>query len=314
MCERPAGGGIAGNLPRTTTGCHGVTLVSELIHPTAVIDPSARIDSSAVIGAGAVIEADVIIGPNVVIGARTRLRTRCIIVENTTMGEDNEVHPYAVLGGDPQDRAMDPNKRNAVIIGDRNIFREGCTVHRGTGDGPPTRIGSGCMLMVQSHVGHNAQVGDRVVMANAASLAGHARVGNGVVMSAYCGVHQFCNVGEGVMFRGGAGTSMHVPPWVVVAETNGIAGLNRVGLRRNPAMSPKDREEIKSLYRAIYRERHGKPLLSTLADLIQRAWGEAARNYLTFLWDTMNEAPPRRRGLIGERSRARVSWADADAE
>lgn len=289
-----------------------MTIVSDQVHPTAVIDSSARIDPSAVIGEGVVIEADVIIGPNVVIGPRTRLRTRCIIVENTTMGIENDVHPYAVLGGDPQDRAMDPNKRNAVVIGDKNIFREGSTVHRGTGDGPPTRIGSGCMLMVQAHIGHNAQLGDRVVMANAACLAGHARVGNGVVMSAYCAVHQFCNVGEGVMFRGGASTSMHVPPWVVIAETNGIVGLNRVGLRRNPAMSPKDREEIKSLYRSIYRERHGKPLLATLSELIQRPWGEAARNYLTFLWDTMNEQPPRRRGLIGERSRARVAAEEAE--
>lgn len=289
-----------------------MTLVSELIHPTAVIDPSARIDPSAVIGEGAVIEADVIIGPNVVIGPRTRLRSRCIIVENTTMGAENDVHPYAVLGGDPQDRAMDPNKRNAVVIGDRNIFREGCTVHRGTGDGPATRIGSGCMLMVQSHIGHNAQLGDRVVMANAACLAGHARVGNGVVMSAYCAVHQFCNVGDGVMFRGGASTSMHVPPWVVIAETNGIVGLNRVGLRRNPAMSQKDRDEIKSLYRAMYRERHGKPVVAMLTELIQRPWGDAARSYLQFVWDALHEAPPRRRGLIGERSRSRS--VDIEAE
>jgi len=289
-----------------------VTLVSELIHPTAQIDSSARIDPSARIGEGVVIEQDVIIGPNVVIGARTRLRARCIIVENTTMGVENDVHPYAVLGGDPQDRAMDVNKRNAVIIGDRNIFREGSTVHRGTGDGPPTRIGSGCMLMVQAHIGHNAQLGDRVVMANAACLAGHARVGNGVVMSAYCAVHQFCNVGEGVMFRGGASTSMHVPPWVAIAETNGIVGLNRVGLRRNQAMSQKDRDEIKMIYRAIYREQHGMPLVTKLTEMIQRPWGDAGRSYLQFVWDCLHEAPPRRRGLIGERKRTRGSDSDSE--
>lgn len=282
----------------------------ELIHPTAEIDPSAIIDPTARIGAGAIIEAGVIVGPHCVIGARTRLRARTIIVEHTTLGEGNDVHYFTVIGGDPQDRAMDPNKRNAVIIGDNNIIREHVTIHRGTGDGVPTRIGSGCMFMASSHVGHNCQVGDRVVMANGCMLAGHVRMGNGCVLGGNVAIHQFVNVGDGVMFQGQSASSMHVPPFTIITEISRLAGLNIIGMRRNPAFSPKDREEIKELFRAVFRDRGGHSLEQTVLDLLQRPWGDAGTNFLNFLRDSVAEAPPRKRGICGLRTRTPVTAAE----
>lgn len=274
---------------------------SNLIDPGAVIHESATVHPSSKIGPGAVIEADVVVGPHCVVGAGTRLRTRSMLVEHVTLGEHNDVHPYAVLGGDPQDRSFKEDQRGEVIIGDRNIIREHCTINRGNWNGPPTRVGSGCYLMTLAHLAHNSSIGDNVVMANGAVLAGHARVGNGVVMSAYIMVHQFVIVGDGVMFRGGSGVGMHVPPFVVVAGENFVAGLNRVGLARNPEITRQDRDEIKRVYRAIYREREAQPIHDVLARLQDESWGPAASKFLAFCVDALAQEPPRRRGLVGGR-------------
>lgn len=271
------------------------------IDPSAAIHPSARIDPSARIGAGAIIEADAIVGPHCVVGAGTRLRTRSVLVEHVTLGENNDIHPYAVIGGDPQDKSFDESKRGEAIIGDRNIIREHATVNRGNWNGGPTRMGSGCYLMVAAHMGHNSSIGDNVVMANGAALAGHSRVGSAVVMSGFTMVHQFVNVGDGVMFRGGSAVGMHVPPFVVVAGENYVAGLNRVGLARNPAITREDREQIKRVFRAIFREREATPIMDVIARLRESEWGPAATKFIAFCADALAEEPPRRRGLIGGR-------------
>lgn len=283
---------------------------SPFIDPTANIHAAARIDPTARIGAGAIVEADVIVGPHCTVGPGSRLRTRSVLVEHVTMGEKNDVHPYAVLGGDPQDKSFDESKRGEVIIGDRNVIREHVTLNRSNWNGGPTRVGSGCYLMCFSHLAHNAQIGDNVTMANGACLAGHSRVGSGVVMSAYTMVHQFVDVGEGVMFRGGSAVGMHVPPFVVVAGENFIAGLNKIGLARNPAISREDREEVKRLYRAMFRERGATPIQDVIARLSGEAWGPAATKFLGFCADAISQQPPRGRGLVGGR-RMRVRTQSA---
>lgn len=264
------------------------------------IDPSARVDPSAVIADDAIIEADAIIGPDVTIGARTRVRTRAIIVENTTIGAGCDIHPYAVLGGDPQDYAFDPTKdRGTLIIGDNNIIREGVTFSRSTGGGPPTRIGSGNYFMCQSHIGHNALVGDHCVLANAAALAGHAHLGNRCVLSACSFVHQFTDVGDGVMFQGCSGAAMHVPPFVMMADANIIVGLNRVGLRR-AGFSAEEREDVKQAFRAVYRIRGARPLVDTILELkSRRQWQAPAQYFLDFILDHTACERPRNRGVCG---------------
>jgi len=274
---------------------------SDLVHPTAAIHPSAHIDPSARIGPAVVIEPEVIVGPHCVIGERTRLRARSIIVTHTTLGADNDVHPYAVLGGDPQDRSYDAARPGELIVGDRNVIREGVTFSRGNWNGPATRIGSGCYFMATSHVGHNAQVGDNVTMANYSGLAGHSRIGPGCVFSGYCGVHQFVDVGEGVMFRAHASVSMHVPPFVIVGAGNFVSGLNKVGLHRNPGITKRDRDDLKEIYRAIYRDRSAASIEESLATLDGREWGPAAMRFLDFVRQAQTAQPPRKRGLCGSR-------------
>ncbi|MBL8745570.1 MAG: acyl-ACP--UDP-N-acetylglucosamine O-acyltransferase [Phycisphaerae bacterium] len=280
------------------------------IDPTATVHPTAQIDPSARIHADAVIEADAFVGPNCTVGRGTRLRARAMLIEHVTLGERNDVHPYAVLGGDPQDKSFDETKRGEVIIGDRNIIREHVTINRSNWNGGPTRVGSGCYLMCSTHLAHNAQIGDNVIMANGACLAGHARVGHGVVMSAFTMVHQFVIVGDGVMFRGGSGVGMHVPPFVVVAGENFIAGLNKVGLARNPAINRQDRDEVKRVYRALFREREATPIQDVIAQLRDETWGAAATKFIDFCADAIAKEPPHRRGLVGGR-RMRVRTQSA---
>lgn len=262
------------------------------------IDPSARIDPSASIADDAIIEADVIIGPNVSIGPATRIRARAMIVEHTTIGARNDIHPYAIIGGDPQDLAFDPEKnRGTLIIGDDNVIREFVTIGRSTGDGRPTRIGNRCFMMSQSHVGHNAQLGDNVIMANGASAAGHATVGDRCVLSAFCLIHQFCEIGEMVMFRGGMSTTMHVPPYVILGMGNCVAGLNVVGLRR-AGFSSAEREQIKEAYRAVYRTRGGRPLKDTIAELKSRTdWAPPAQRFVDFIDGHLELDRPHNRGI-----------------
>lgn len=249
---------------------------------------------------------DVIVGPHCVVGVNSRLRARSILLEHVTMGAENDVHPYAVIGDDPQDRSFDESKRGEVIIGDKNVFREHVTINRSNWNGGPTRVGSGCYLMTAAHLAHNAQIGDNVTMANGACLAGHSRVGSGVVMSAFTMVHQFVMVGDGVMFRGGAGVGMHIPPFVVVAGENFIAGLNKVGLARNPAISREDRDEVKQVFRAIVREREATPITDVITRLREETWGPAATKFIDFCADALAQEPPRRRGLAsGRRIRGR---------
>jgi len=275
-----------------------VTRLLDSIDETARIDPSARIDETATIGPRVSIGPDVIIGPHCTIGADTVLRARAIIIAHTVMGERNDVHPYAVLGGDPQDRAYDPAVPGRLVIGDANIFREGVTVSRGTGDAVPTEIGSDCFLMSQSHVGHNAKLGDGVVLANGASVAGHARVGAGTVMSGFCVVHQFTHIGEMVMFRGLSGVGMHVPPYVIIAGGNNVAGINTIGLRRR-GFTQQEREEIKTLFRSFYRDRGTTPIPTVHHRLSEQTWTDRARRFLDFIGESLAQEPPRNRGLCG---------------
>lgn len=264
------------------------------------IDPSARIDPSAVIADDAIIEAEAVIGPGVTIGPGTRVRMRAMIVESTTIGAGCDIHPYAVIGGDPQDYAFDPSKdRGTLIIGDKNIIREGVTFSRSTGGGPPTRIGSNNYFMCQAHVGHNAQLGDHCILANAAALAGHAHVGNRCVLSACSMIHQFVDVGDGVMFQGCSGASMHVPPFVMIAGANGIVGLNRVGLRR-AGFSVEEREQVKRVYRVVLRTRGARSMTDTVKALAEeREWLPAARLFLDFIHEHMHCERPRNRGVCG---------------
>lgn len=279
------------------------------------ISPAAHVDRTAEIAPGCDIGPGAVIGPRVRLGPGCRVRAGAVIVQDTTLGSGNDIHPSAVLGGDPQDKGYNAATPGALIIGDNNIFREGVTISRSTipkdkdpASVPPTRVGSGCFFMTNSHVGHNAIVGDNCILTNCACIAGHTTLGRGVIMSAFCYVHQFCRVGEGVMFQGSSGISMHAPPFVVLCNLNQAIGLNRIGLRRNPDITARDRDDIKTVYGIFYGASRAATLDERLAQAEQLTLSDAARRFIDFIRAARDDVAPHRRGLLGPvRSRARLS-------
>ena len=268
------------------------------IHPTAVVDPGARLGDDVEIGAYSIVESDV------EIGAGTVLRPHAIVRRYTTMGTGNLVDSHAVLGGLPQDYKFDAESKTTLTIGDDNVFREGVTISRATGEGKVTIVGSGNYMMVGSHIGHNAVVSDRTIFVNCAVVAGHAHIGAGAILSAYCGVHQFCWVGDMVMMQGGAIMTMHAPPYVIAANPiNAVAGLNVVGLRRAEHISAEDRAQIKEAFRLTYRS--GLTPAKALEQMDARTdWGEAADKFRQFVRRIVTAEGADKRGLCPLRRRA----------
>ena len=266
------------------------------IHPTAIIDPSARLGDDVEVGAYSIVESDV------EIGAGTVLRPHAIVRQYTTLGTGNLVDSHAVLGGLPQDYKFDARSKTTLQVGNDNIFREGVTLSRATGQGEVTVVGNGTYFMVGSHAGHNAVIRDRVIMVNCAAAAGHSEIGPGAILSGYSAVHQFCWVGSMVMMRGAAIATMHVPPYVIARSFNSVVGLNRVGLRRAAHISQEDRVQIEEAFRLTYRS--GLSPAKALEQMDARGdWGDAADVFRQFIRRVVTAESPNNRGLCPMRSR-----------
>jgi UDP-N-acetylglucosamine acyltransferase len=211
------------------------------IHPTAVVDASARL------GVGVVVGPFAVIGPRVEVGDRCLIDAQAMVVGPTRMGAENRIYSGAKIGFDPQDLKF-AGEDTFLEIGDRNHFREGCTVHRGTGKGGGvTRVGSDSLFMVGTHIAHDCQVGSRTIFANNATLAGHVEFGDDATLGAFSSVHQFCRVGRYAYIGGYSVLTQDVLPFV---KTVGIKpacyGINRIGLERKGF----DAESLAALERA----------------------------------------------------------------
>jgi UDP-N-acetylglucosamine acyltransferase len=196
------------------------------VHPTAMIHDGARLAAGCVIHAHAV------------------------ITRHCELGEGVVVHPFAVIGGDPQDLSFDAATQSGVRIGARTIIREHVTISRATKGGTSTEVGSDCFLMAACHVAHDCRIGNRVVIANAVLLAGHVQIGDRAFLGGGAVIHQFCRIGEGVMIGGGARISLDIAPFCLATERNAVIGLNVVGLRRR-ALTAAVLDEIKRAFRAL---------------------------------------------------------------
>jgi len=216
------------------------------IHPTAIIDPKAEIDSEAEIGPYVVID-----GAVKIMGG-TRVMAHAYLTGWTEIGADNEIHPGAVLGGAPQDKAY-KGQQTYLRIGDRNIIREHVQVHRGTAAGSATTIGNDNFLMATAHVGHNCKLGDNIILANGALLGGHVEVGNSVFLSGNCVVHQFVRIGDYALMRGLSGTSRDVPPYAIIDWQHTVRGVNVVGLKRG-GFDDKRIRAIREAFRILFRK------------------------------------------------------------
>jgi UDP-N-acetylglucosamine acyltransferase len=218
------------------------------IHPTAIVE-TGQIDPSCEIGPYAVIGPKVKMGPRNVVGAHA------IVDGDTTLGEGNRVFPHAAIGGIPQDLkyAGEPTK---LVVGDRNRFREFCTVHIGTaGGGGVTRIGSGCLLMANSHVAHDVQLGNGCILANCATLAGHVVVEERVIIGGLSAAHQFTRIGRHAFVSGMTGVVMDVAPYCIVSGSRAeLAGVNAIGLQR-AGYTDEQIGRIKEAYRIVFRSK-----------------------------------------------------------
>ncbi len=214
------------------------------IHATAAIDNDASVDPSAKIGAYAVIEAGVSIGKN------SEVLPHTVITGHTSIGSDNIIGPFASIGSPPQDLHY-KGEPTLLTIGDGNQIREYVSIHRGTPDGRGvTSIGNNNLLMAYSHIAHDCQVGDHVIMANAATLGGHVQIRNRATIGGLVAVHQFTRIGEYAYIGGMSGISKDVPPYIIVAGTRNqmrVSGINKIGLRR----AGFDNETIKKLHQAF---------------------------------------------------------------
>lgn len=223
--------------------------------PSPEVDPTARVAAGAVLEAGVRVGPYCIVGPEVHLGRDTVLDSQVVIDGNTTVGAGNRFFPFTSIGLAPQDLKYH-GEPTRLVIGDRNIFREFVTVHRGTeGGGGLTRIGSDNLLMNGVHVAHDCQVGSHVIFGNAATLAGHVDVHDWAIVNAYSGVHQFCRVGEHA-FVGGytVATKDALPFSKVVGNRACIYGINGVGLQRR-GFSRERVSAIRKAYRVLVQSR-----------------------------------------------------------
>jgi UDP-N-acetylglucosamine acyltransferase len=218
-----------------------------------LIDPRAIVAPDAEIGEGVTIGAFSVIGAGVRIGAGTWVGPHAVINGPTTLGRDNKVFQFASVGDAPQDRKYkgEPTRLEA---GDRNVFREFCSINRGTATGRAvTRIGNDCLFMAYSHVAHDCIVGDHVVMSNCTALAGHVELGDWVILSGYAGVHQFCKIGAHAFLANNAAVTRDVPPYLLVAGSPAEPkGVNSEGLKRR-GYDATQIANIKAAYRLFYR-------------------------------------------------------------
>jgi len=202
--------------------------MSAQIHPLSVVSPEAVLGDGVVVGPFCVVEG----GSR--IGARTVLRSHVVIGPFTEIGEDNDIYPHCTVGMGPQDLKF-KGAPTRLKIGDRNVFREGCTLHRGTeGGGGLTTVGDGNFMMTGSHIAHDCHVGSNCIFANCATLAGHVEVGDYSNIGAFSAVHQFCRVGSHAFMGGFTVATMDVLPYMKTAGARDTKsyGVNTIGLRR----------------------------------------------------------------------------------
>jgi UDP-N-acetylglucosamine acyltransferase len=216
------------------------------IHPTAIVGAGAELHDDVEIGAYC------IIGDRVKIGAGTNIQSHVVIEGVTELGENNVVHPFAVLGGPPQHTAYN-DEHTRLVIGDRNLIREHVTMHTGTPSGRAiTKVGSDGFFMASSHVGHDSTVGDHVTMAHGAVLGGHAKIDDFVILGGLSAVHQNCRVGRYAFVGGCAAVAKDVIPYGSAWGNHAhLEGLNLIGLKRQ-GFTREVVNDLRTAYRMLF--------------------------------------------------------------
>lgn len=215
------------------------------IHPSALIDPTVELGSNVEIGPFSVI------GPHCKVGEGSTLGPNVVLQAYVTLGKKCQVSPGAVLGGPPQDVKF-KGEESYVVVGDGSIIRECVTINRASGAQEATTVGKGCMLMAYSHLGHNCQLGDEVIIANSSQLAGYVEVGDYAFLSGGCVFHQFIKVGRLAMVGGFSASRQDLPPFSLsFGGPAEIKGINKVGMRRR-GYDLNTRTLVKQAYKLLF--------------------------------------------------------------
>jgi UDP-N-acetylglucosamine acyltransferase len=242
-----------------------------MIHPTAIVDPAARIGDGIEVGPYSVI------GGGAVIGDGCKIQAHVVIEGSVKMGARNFIGHGAIIGAGPQDLGFDPKTESSVEIGDGNVIREYCTIHRGSTEGSATVIGNENFIMVGNHLGHNCVLGNGVVMANDCLLAGYVRIDDRAFVGGGSRFHQGIRMGRLVMAEGRF--TQNLPPFLSAAK-NQVYGMNVVGLRR-ANFSPAERDEIKRAFKLLYRS--GLNTKQALEKATETDFGPIGREFFDFV-------------------------------
>lgn len=218
-----------------------------MIDARAVINPKAELAEDVKVGPFS------IIGPDVQIDAGSEIGPHVVIKGPTSIGKDNQIYQFTSIGEDPQDKKY-ADEVTRLEIGDRNVIREFCTMHRGTlQDQGVTKIGDDNLFMAYTHVAHDCVIGDHVIMANGASIAGHVHVGDHAILGGFTLVHQFTQIGEFSFSAMGSAITQDIPPFVMVGgRPTRPHGINSVGMERN-GKSPEVIRQIRQAYKILYK-------------------------------------------------------------
>ena len=225
-----------------------------MIDPTAKIDDSARVHPDAIIGPGVEIGPWSLVDAGVELGEGCWVGPHVVLRGPTKAGRGNRFFQFSSIGEECQDKKY-AGELTRLEIGDNNVFREICTVHRGTvQDNSLTKIGNDNLFMAYTHVAHDCMVGNGIILANNASLAGHVHVGDQAILGGFAGIHQFCRVGAHSFCAVGSVVVKDVPAYVMCAGQNAVPhGINSEGLKRR-GFSPEDIRLIKQAYKLVYRQ------------------------------------------------------------
>ena len=264
------------------------------IHPTAIVHPNARIGHDVQIGPFS------IIGPRVTIGDKTVVQSHVVIEGEVIIGHGNFIGHGAIIGAPPQDVSFSPERNTKVEIGNDNIIREYCTIHRGSPNGSATKIADENFLMAGAHIGHNCAIGNDVIIANNCLLAGYVRVDDGAFLGGESTFHQFMRIGRLVMVQGSSAFGKDLPPFVIAAERNYVFGLNTVGLRR-AGLTAGDRNEIKEAFKLVYL--CGLNTSQALEKAATMTFNAPAREFLDFISSSNKRGIcPLKPGIAGDSS------------
>jgi UDP-N-acetylglucosamine acyltransferase len=218
-----------------------------MIHPTSLVDPKAEIGENIDIGPYSVIEKGVSIGEG------TKIGPHVVVREGTQIGKRCQIYQFCSIGEAPQALAY-RGEPTLLQMGDHNIIREFVTLHRGSvKGGGKTVLGNENFIMAYSHIAHDCQIGNQVVMANGATLGGHILIEDHAIIGGLAAIHQFCRIGTHAILSGLTGVSQDVPPYMMAAGSRAkLYGLNSVGLKRHQ-FSEQEIKALKKAYRIIFR-------------------------------------------------------------